>query len=823
MPPSSDIPNAAWKRRYSQILEDPGQPVKWPVEVWFKEFGTFLRTKSAERRFRKIGREPLELIKAIQPGPVMGVPIGGLGGGTITRGWRGDFPRFQMHPGRYDYGDVAADAFSLYVHRPGERPKVRALRAGRPESGALAGWNWSLEPKKTTYYALHPRAWTVYEDVEPGIRLTCRQVSPFLPGNYRESSYPVGVFVWTIENTGERPAEVGLMFTMQNGTGTDNDRAGGHHNERFDEEGASGVLMHHAARLPRWPDDEGKLPVEGYHEDPLTFAIAARTGEGVEVTTRARWLTNSSGMDVWGDFREDGKLENLSDTKPSAAGSAVGGAVAATVSVPPGESREVAFALAWDMPLARFPSGTAWYRRYTRFYGRGGDAAGRIARDALMSFSAWEEQIEAWQRPILDNPDLPDWFKTALFNELYFLADGGTIWTDGAEGDPPLPEDQIGKFAYLEGHEYRMYNTYDVHYYASWALAQLWPELQLSIQRDFAESIALADDEIRPMSGSGGKAPRKVAGAVPHDLGGPTEDLWRKLNVYYLSDSSQWKDLNPKFALQVYRDYALTKNDAFLREVWPAVKMAMAYTEEADQDGDGLIENNGPDQTYDTWEMFGASAYCGGLWLASLQAAAAMADVVGEPEAAAHYRDLLTRGSASYEELLWNDEYYDFDTSPGRNGRVIMAGAMSGHWYLRASGLDPVIPADHARSHLQKVYETNVLLFEDGEMGAVNGMLPNGAVHTGSLQSQEVWAGTTYALAAAMIHEGMREEAFKTARGIYQMTYHDLGYWFATPEAWDINGNYRSLAYMRPLAIWAMQWALQNPTPSSGEGAGGGS
>ena len=78
-----------------------------------------------------------------------------------------------------------------------------------------------------------------------------------------------------------------------------------------------------------------------------------------------------------------------------------------------------------------------------------------------------------------------------------------------------------------------------------------------------------------------------------------------------------------------------------------------------------------------------------------------------------------------------------------------------------------------------------------------------------SIQSQEVWTGTTYAVAAAMLQEGLKEEAFATAKGIYEMTYHKLGYWFQTPEAWDENGNYRSLAYMRPLAIWAIQWAWE--------------
>ena len=33
-------------------------------------------------------------------------------------------------------------------------------------------------------------------------------------------------------------------------------------------------------------------------------------------------------------------------------------------------------------------------------------------------------------------------------------------------------------------------------------------------------------------------------------------------------------------------------------------------------------------------------------------------------------------------------------------------------------------------------------------------------------------------------------------------------YAFQTPEGWTMDGHFRSLVYMRPLAIWGMQWAL---------------
>lgn len=39
-------------------------------------------------------------------------------------------------------------------------------------------------------------------------------------------------------------------------------------------------------------------------------------------------------------------------------------------------------------------------------------------------------------------------------------------------------------------------------------------------------------------------------------------------------------------------------------------------------------------------------------------------------------------------------------------------------------------------------------------------------------------------------------------------------YSFQTPEAWDVDDRYRSIGYMRPMAIWAMQWALMSKKPT---------
>lgn len=501
------IPSVAWTRRLDQKPDRSGRPSRMSdLRLFLQMLPVFFRMRAYARRQGRWDFDPLNAVSPPDPGPCQGVPLGGIGGGCIGRGWRGEFRRWTLRPGFPHQEIVWADQFTLYCQREGSAPQAQVLYPGHPEGGALSSWQWDLDGAGATYYALFPRAWTVYEEPLPGLRLTCRQLSPVIPGNYRESSFPCAHFAWRIENTAESAATVALMFTLQNGTGTENDRAGGHSNH----------------------------PV------------------------------------------------------------------------------------------------------------------------------------------------------------------------------------------------------------------------------------------------------------------------------------NNWKDLNPKFVLQVYRDHVATGDAAFLAEVWPAVEEALAYVGRFDRDGDGLIENNGfPDQTYDAWAVSGPSAYTGGLWLAALQAGAAIADVLGKSAQAAMYRAVFEKGRAAYEERLWNGRYYNYDSSRSRQHDSIMADQLAGQWYARSCGLPAIVGPARARSALSTVFAYNVQRFQAGRMGAVNGMRPDGQVDRTSLQSREVWTGTTYALAAAMLWEGLDEEAWRTAEGVVRTTYETRGYWFQTPEAWDEHGDFRALAYMRPLSIWAIEWALR--------------
>jgi non-lysosomal glucosylceramidase len=280
-------------------------------------------------------------------------------------------------------------------------------------------------------------------------------------------------------------------------------------------------------------------------------------------------------------------------------------------------------------------------------------------------------------------------YKRAIFNELYYISDGGTVWID-VKDDPTMHShiQEHGRFAYLEGHEYRMYNTYDVHFNASFALIKLWPNLQLSIQYDYAQEIPKEISELRKCLYDGVSKKIKSSNSVPHDLGDPEGEPWISVNAYNSHDTKDWKDLNLKFILQVYRDYYYLKDFSYLKYMWNLVKIVLVSIQKHDYDNDGLIDSQGrPDQTYDAWSVTGASAYVGGLHLAVLQCVVEMSKLLDDQEIYVKYSEINEQAKTSYNQKLWNGLYYNYDCSNNNYKDSVMADMCCGHWYMRCSGL----------------------------------------------------------------------------------------------------------------------------------------
>jgi non-lysosomal glucosylceramidase len=749
-----------------------------------------------------------------------GPPIGGIGSGVITRSWQGDFTRWGLKAGLYHNAVIPVNQFSMYSKRQGQEGNAIVLNQSKdnPQTN-LNSWNWwknnnvPLYADMTgDYHAIYPRSWYSYNQPANQLKLTCTQFSPVIAHNYKESSYPVGVFDWNIENTGDTEIEVSIMFTFQNGTGTQNDRQGGHQNISFVEKDIHGVNMSHQLRYT-----SGEV-LTGQVSDQLTFTIAGQAENGVGSTVSNFDPTcQQHNKQLWNAFAKNGTLDDVKFNGfvdgPSRPRQTLASAVCIKVTIPAKSTKQVTFSLSWDLPITRCGL-ASHYKRYTKYYGKERTAefvSQQIAIDALTNYKTWLKEIESWQEPILSDETIPDWYKSLLFNELYYVVDGGTVWTNGSITETEPTE----HFSYLEGHEYVMFTTYDVHFYASNALIVNWPEIQLCIQRDFAKASEMEHEQVYKWCGTGTNGKRKLKNTIPHDLGTTCENPWTLVNAYNVQNTNRWKDLNCHFVLTCFRDYSLTQNLEFLKHVWPRIESVVKYhMEHFDKDGDDLIENEGyPDSTYDVWTTTGPSAYCGGLWISSLAACEQIARILEEDETKIEfYKSKKERATKVYEEKLWNEKggYYNYDSDRTNvYSDTVMSDQLAGHVMLRLCNMEPILNHDRIISSLKRIFELNVVKYTEktGLGGACNGMRPNGEIDNHFMQCREVWTGTTYLLAATLMAEGLREEALTTAQGIHDVCWQKLGYWFQTPEAYDEKGGFRSAAYMRPLSIWAIEIA----------------
>ena len=773
----------------------------------------------------------------LDDGPNHGMPLGGFGAGCIGRAPDGSFNLWHLDGGEHWFGNLPDCQFALF-ESDGDQSRAHALAvkpevdASRPTAGEpLSAWSWypasSAKQRTGTYAARYPISSTQYTGVFQA-EVSCEAFSPILPGDYQRTSYPVAVFVWTLTNPTNRPLDLSLLLSWRNTTGwfTNTDptaavtfrddgspehnyvpaigRSKGHRNTWVEHPGLKGVLL----------DGERATPLA---EGQGQWCIA--TADHLEVQRCSRWDPSGSGAELWEPFARDGSIPDSNNDRRSGDSDPASAALAVKCCLEPGASIEIPLVISWDLPVTAFATGSRALRRYSDFFGgeAGGDSgtsAAAIAAEALRDWRDWRAQIEAWQKPVLERGDLPEPLRMALFNELYDLASGGSLWTAAAGGDP------VGQFGVLECLDYAWYESLDVRLYGSFALLQLWPELDKAVLRSFARAIPAADATLRPIGwyftqGKGRvEAARKLAGATPHDLGAPNERPFEATNYTAYQDCNLWKDLASDYVLQVWRTFKLAPNGpdlGFLAECWPAAIQALTYLKTFDVNNDGLPDNGGaPDQTFDDWPLKGVSAYCGALWIAALEAGLAIAqqlqlelglDTSGEQRQLGGW---LEQSRANFDLLLWNGEFYKIDAESGTP--VVMADQLCGDFYARLLGLPAVVADERASSALKAIKESCFEGFQGGRLGVANGLRRDGTpLDPNGTHPLEVWTGINFGLAAYYRLMGETSTAFAITGAVVEQVYSG-GLQFRTPEAITGVNTFRACHYLRAMAIWAL-WA----------------
>lgn len=772
-------------------------------------------------------------------------PVGGIGAGAYEWTISGNFRYWFLKSGWMVDDTVWANQFHVFM-KQGKKTVAQTLSTDAPPSAILQSWRWRYPAGKGSYYALFPKSGFSYERNEDfPVKLAVTQFSPVIPDNYRETSYPVAIYKWIAENPTGRPAEVSIMLTWQNMVGWEPVARPGRGDFAWDRKSAGNTnafVVEGSKKGILFMRKDMDLKTGNALTGSMAIAAIEIPGQ-MAVYFHTDFDATQDGSEVWAPFSTSGTLSNSAASRHASAQDCPAGALAVKLNLKPGERIEFPFVVAWDFPYYEFERGVKYRKKYTEFFGASGDKAFAIACEALDKYRDWEKAIDSWQKTILDEPRFPGWLKQTLFNELYILPET-SIWNASTD-----------LHTYLESVDYLMYGTFDVDSYC-WHILKLWPELELRNIHFFARTVEMEDPAFKqyqyplvfPHEVPQDKMDyywntNKVYGMMPHDLGSPRLRPWVVLNAFDWQNGNVWKDLNPKFPLRAYRDFLATggRDYAFLADVFRASVVALDTLESrfADPQTHVPLNEGIPDQTYDTWRMKGESAYITILWLAALKVTWTMGQELLDKggselnpgtvkEVIARYKCWFEKGQEALDKL-WDEQrgYFHIDATT----EDIMADQLFGVWYSAMLGLEGeeagrIIPEPRVRRALHTIFEKNVLGFGQGLMGAVNGRKSDGS-QLFSQQGDEVWVGTSYALAANMALHELREEALRTAYGVYYIVYGPFGhgYFFKTPEAYcnpeEKQWNnpsvrygdrvFRAMKYMRPGSIWALGEALRYP------------
>jgi hypothetical protein len=279
--------------------------------------------------------------------------------------------------------------------------------------------------------------------------------------------------------------------------------------------------------------------------------------------------------------------------------------------------------------------------------------------------------------------------------------------------------------------------------------------------------------------------------------------------------------------MKLYREWKLSGDQKFLKELWPQAKKALEFTWKAwDPNQDGVMEGE-QHNTYDI-EFYGPNTMTGTLYLGALKAAEEMALALGDKKSADKYRAIYEKGRKRLDKELWNGQYWvqKYDQrkiARHQYGKGCLTDQLLGQWFARVVGLGALLPEARVRKALGSVYRYNFRRnFHNhpncqrtyalgDEKGVVICSWPKGGrPRTPVIYCDEVWTGIEYQLAAHLIYEGMVEEGLSIVKAVRER------YDGRRRNPWNEVecGDH----YARALASWSVLLALGGYAYSAPEG-----
>ncbi len=540
-------------------------------------------------------------------------PLGGIGSGCVGLSGHGELIDWELYnrPNKYSlngYSHIAVRAIE-----DGEVRDARVLISDRDISASSRNdmHEHTLQGfphfEKNTFEGNFPIAELVFSDRKfPGdVKLTA--FNPLIPLDSENSSIPAAFFEIEFSNPTDKRLTYEAAFSVKNPFQSSENKA-------FDH----AVLMLDAS------NNENNLCIMTDAEDA-----------GVCDYWYRGWFRSFYRDDLrtyWNEFSGGEALRCRNFT----AGSFDMCSLSAGVRLESGERKRVRFVLSWSIPY-----GTHYWRpvdesvKWKNYYATKWETAFESAKYSLYNWAWLYEKTEKFTSHLY-SCTLPESFKAAIASGLSVLKSPTVLrFEDGSLYGWEGAEDFRGSCEGLCQH---------VWSYA-YVCCYLFPDLEMSIRKNYLKYGIFENGEM----------PFRLP--VPFD----SEFL---VNMFANNGKKFMPALDGQMGeiIKIYREWKFSGDNEWIRGEWDNIKKILmyAYSPENqyrwDANKDGVLEGR-QHHTLDI-ELFGASAWLEGFYLAALKSGAEMAHALGDAAAEKEFTELFENGYKYTREELFNGKYF---------------------------------------------------------------------------------------------------------------------------------------------------------------------
>lgn len=690
----------------------------------------------------------------------IGQPVGGQYAGQLYLGGDGRLWYWDLFNERFNTSGKEGDTNYNEPLRPDDWCKVSS--GFLVEVGERIRLLDSRGFKEVAFRGEYPIARVRMSDPDSPVDVELEAFSPFCPTDSVSSSLPATVMSYRLTNTSAKQVKL---------------RAGG--------------WLENAANRTAVKKGEVQAVTEAIKGVPNALLLTAKPlrekiGTYADSGSMALSLLNHPTVSL-----ESGHLPEEWNNALSAAKTTVPTQYAVlrseVIALGPGESTEIRFAVSWHFPeVQRGPMDESMKRlkhQRSYYHSRFADA-GAVAHELLEHHNSLIAMTRYWRDTWYDS-SLPVWFLDRTFFNVSTLATSAAMRFHDAS-DPSLD----GRVYFYEGTFIGPGTCTHVTHYEQ-AFGRLFPDAARAQRKITDYHAGWRDDH----GYIGYRAELDMGDhfGIPHAIDGHAGTI-----------------------LRTWREHTTSTDDAFLRSVWTRVKQATQfmidqdagrgffenYVPEADRNGqpDGILSGPQYNTLDKVWD--GTSPWLSGMYLASLRAAAAMAEEMGDREFAATCSTIAETGGRKLAALCFEPDYGYYVQHPVDTAKYVNSNKgchidqVLGDYWTHQAGLPQVLPRGQTRSALGRLFEHNFHrrigdyrkaspikvsrdYCDDDEPGTVICAFPHGGAKLAGPSAKNTWdnlvvgyfsecmTGFTYQAAAHMIDEGLITEGLALCRAIH--------------------------------------------------------